>query len=179
MVERSLTTSGAVRTGASVSSTPVLGPAVGALAAVAAAGALLALVVFAGATAGGAAGGGGGGVPGASSARGPARGVSAFRALGVAPRQASAIRAAELGVPVVAAVLGGVVGGALTVATTAAPFAIAAVPGSAGLVTAQPVPFTVGMLVLPVVLLFGSGVVVALAARRAARSVRSEPVVDR
>lgn len=169
VVERNLPTSGSVRTAASVSSAPVLGPAVDALAAVAAAGALLALVVFAGATAGG----------GSSAARMPARGVSAFRALGVPPRQAAAVRAAELGVPVVAAVVGGVAGGVLTVATTAAPFAIAAVPGSTGLVTAQPVAMAPGTAVLPVLVLVGCAVVVAVVATRVARAVRAEPAVDR
>jgi hypothetical protein len=152
---RHLTVSGSVTTRAAVSSTPVLAPAVRALAGVAVFGTLLALLAFVG---------------GVVSSADPQRSAT-FRALGVAPAAAGRTRVAELVAPVVAAALGGLVGGAVTVATVAAPFAIAAVPGATGLVTADPVVVSAGTLLVPAVVLAGTGLLAVVAARRTRRAV--------
>jgi hypothetical protein len=152
---RHLTVSGSVSTRAAVSSTPVLTPAVGALAGVAAFGTLLALLAFVG---------------GVVSSADPQRSATS-RALGVSPAAAGRARVAELVTPVVAATLGGLVGGGVTVATVAAPFAIAAVPGATGLVTADPVVVSAGTFLVPVVVLAGAGLLAAVAGRRTRRAV--------
>lgn len=152
---RHLTVSGSVSTRAAVSSTPVLAPAVGALAGVAAFGTLLALLAFVG---------------GVVSSADPQRSATS-RALGVSPAAAGRARVAELVAPVVAATLGGLVGGGVTVATVAAPFAIAAVPGATGLVTADPVVVSAGTFLVPVVVLAGAGLLAAVAGRRTRRAV--------
>ncbi|MBF4582545.1 hypothetical protein ITJ54_07680 [Curtobacterium sp. VKM Ac-2865] len=152
---RNMTVSGSVSTRAAVSSTPVLTPAVGALAGVAAFGTLLALLAFVG---------------GVVSSADPQRSATS-RALGVSPAAAGRARVAELVPPVVAATLGGLVGGGVTVATVAAPFAIAAVPGATGLVTADPVVVSAGTFLVPVVVLTGAGLLAAVAGRRTRRAV--------
>ncbi|MDY1003897.1 hypothetical protein [Curtobacterium sp. CFBP9011] len=154
-VGRHRTGSGDVTTGAAVSSAPVVDPAVRSLVVVAGFGTLLALLVFAGTVA-------------ASRDADQAR---TLRALGVGPRAAGRAQAAELGVPVLVGTLGGVVGGAVTVALVVVPFAIAAVPGAAGLLTASPVVVTPWSGLVPLVVIAGTLVVTVLAASRTRSAV--------
>lgn len=159
--ERSAVASGSVTTRAAVSSAPVLRPAVGTLAAVAGGGTLLALGVLALVALGD-----GEGRVGRSRVAGP---PAVFRALGVPPGVVGRTRAAVLALPVLAAVVGGVVGGAVTAAGAAASFAAAAVPGSIGTVTVQ--PLSPWLAAVPGAVLVGTLVVVVTAGVRAARSV--------